>query len=183
VTWETDQYLRLRVWAAGAEEATCRIVRRPAFRFGMATLDDRENDTHNLNGPNTRHSDFVNQPQSFVTKPDPVHSAPKLGTGSAENPSWMMATGNGNAFAARMLDAINGMLLDMLGAIARKGYEDRRRRQAQGQAKAKAEGRCKGRPADVERNEGIARRLTAKMSWNAIQSATAMQPRHHREDS
>lgn len=31
-------------------------------------------------------------------------------------------------FTARMLDAINGMMLDMLAAIARKDYEDRRRR-------------------------------------------------------
>lgn len=38
--------------------------------------------------------------------------------------------GNGNALTARVFDAINGMLLDMLAAIARN--EDRRRRQAQG---------------------------------------------------
>ncbi|EIM73764.1 resolvase [Nitratireductor aquibiodomus RA22] len=35
-------------------------------------------------------------------------------------------------FSARMLDAINGMMLDMLAAIARKDYEDRRRRQCSG---------------------------------------------------
>jgi DNA invertase Pin-like site-specific DNA recombinase len=40
------------------------------------------------------------------------------------------------------------MPLDMLAAVARKDYFDRRRRQAQGQAKAKAEGRYKGRPED-----------------------------------
>ncbi|BCH12068.1 hypothetical protein MesoLj131c_63260 [Mesorhizobium sp. 131-3-5] len=51
-----------------------------------------------------------------------------------------------------MFDAINGMLLDMLAAIARKDYDDRRRRQALGIAKAKAEGRMKGRPEDAERN-------------------------------
>ncbi|BBO06305.1 resolvase [Bradyrhizobium ottawaense] len=86
--------------------------------------------------------------------------------------SWMMAAGNGDEFTARMFDAINGMLLDMLAAIARKDYEDRRRRQAQGQAKAKKEGRYKGRPADTERNAGIARMLGARMSWSAIQAAT-----------
>jgi hypothetical protein len=37
--------------------------------------------------------------------------------------------------------AVNAMMLDMLAAVARKDYEDRRRRQAQGQAKAKAEGK------------------------------------------
>ena len=40
-----------------------------------------------------------------------------------------------------MFEAINGMLLDMLAAGARKDYDDRRRRQAQGQARAKAEAR------------------------------------------
>jgi DNA invertase Pin-like site-specific DNA recombinase len=41
-------------------------------------------------------------------------------------------------FTVRMLGAINPMLLDMLAAIARKDYDDRRRRQAEGIAKAKA---------------------------------------------
>ena len=45
--------------------------------------------------------------------------------------SWTMVTGNGDDFTARMFDAINGILLDMLAAVARKDYDDRRRRQAQ----------------------------------------------------
>jgi DNA invertase Pin-like site-specific DNA recombinase len=53
--------------------------------------------------------------------------------------SWMMATTSTDDFTSRMFEAINGMLLDMLAAAARKDYDDRRRRQAQGQAKAKAE--------------------------------------------
>jgi DNA invertase Pin-like site-specific DNA recombinase len=64
-----------------------------------------------------------------------------------------------------MFEAINGMLLNMLAAVARKDYEDRRRRQAQGQAKAKAEGRYKGRAEDVERNAGIASMIAAGQSW------------------
>ena len=60
--------------------------------------------------------------------------------------SWVMTTGNGDEFTARMFDAINGMLLDMPAAVASKDYEDRRRRQAEGQAKAKAAGVYKGRP-------------------------------------
>jgi len=36
------------------------------------------------------------------------------------------------------------MMLDVLAAVARKDYEDRRRRQAQGQTRAKAEGRYRG---------------------------------------
>jgi DNA invertase Pin-like site-specific DNA recombinase len=86
--------------------------------------------------------------------------------------SWMMATNTADEFTGRMFEAINGMLLDMLAAVARKDYDDRRRRQAQGQAKAKAEGRYKGRPEDVARNAGIAKLLAAGQSWNAIQRVT-----------
>jgi DNA invertase Pin-like site-specific DNA recombinase len=86
--------------------------------------------------------------------------------------SWMMATKTVDEFTGRMFEAINGMLLDMVAAVARKDYDDRRRRQAQGQAKAKAEGRYKGRPEDAERNDGIARMLAARQSWGSIQSAT-----------
>ena len=83
-----------------------------------------------------------------------------------------MATGNGDEFTGRMFDAINGMLLDMLAAVARKDYDDRRRRQAQGQAKAMAEGKYRGRPEDTKRNAGIACMLKANQSWGSIQSAT-----------
>ena len=54
-----------------------------------------------------------------------------------------------------MFAAINAMLLDMLAAVARKDYEDRRRRQAQGIAKAKLDGAYRGRPEDTARLEGI----------------------------
>lgn len=53
-------------------------------------------------------------------------------------------------FTGRMLDAVNNMMLDMLAAIARKDYEQRRERQAQGIVKAKSEGKYKGRPVDTE---------------------------------
>jgi DNA invertase Pin-like site-specific DNA recombinase len=56
-----------------------------------------------------------------------------------------------------MFIAVNAMMLDVLAAVARKDYEDRRRRQAQGQARAKAEGRYKGRQENVDRNKGICR--------------------------
>ncbi|ECA0340933.1 serine recombinase [Salmonella enterica subsp. enterica] len=58
-------------------------------------------------------------------------------------------------FTRSMLRAINGMMLDMLAAIARKDYEDRRRRQAEGISKAKAEGRYRGRVADAQKHELI----------------------------
>lgn len=85
--------------------------------------------------------------------------------------SWMFASAS-DEFTGRMFAAINGMLLDMLAAIARKDYEDRRRRQAQGQAKAKAEGRYKGRAEDTKRNEQIAAMLMKGFSYSEIQSAT-----------
>lgn len=77
----------------------------------------------------------------------------------------MVAPKSSDEFTGRMFEAINAMLLDMLAAVARKDYVDRRRRQAQGQARAKAEGRYKGRPEDVERNAGIGRMLASKQSW------------------
>ncbi len=86
--------------------------------------------------------------------------------------SWMMAKANGDDFTTRMFDALNAMMLDMLAAVARKDYEDRRRRQVQGQAKAKAEGRYKGRKENVARNNGIASMLRAGSSWSQIQAAT-----------
>lgn len=86
--------------------------------------------------------------------------------------SWMMATADKDDIQSRMLDAINGMMLDMLAAIARKDYEDRRRRQAQGIAKAKTEGVYKGRPEDTERNEAIMKMLRAGQSWNTVIKAT-----------
>lgn len=58
-------------------------------------------------------------------------------------------------FTRSMLKAVNGMMLDMLTAIARKDYEDRRRRQAEGISKAKAEGKYRGRAADAQKHELI----------------------------
>ncbi len=54
-----------------------------------------------------------------------------------------------------MLNAINGMMLDMLAAIARKDYEDRRRRQEEGITQAKTAGRFKGSQADLQLHNKI----------------------------
>lgn len=78
----------------------------------------------------------------------------------------------GDEFSARMLDAINGMMLDMLAAIARKDYEDRRRRQAQGIETAKAKGVYRGRPEDEERNAALIKMLKAGMSYQTIIETT-----------
>ena len=85
--------------------------------------------------------------------------------------SWQLAA-PGDEFTARMFAALNAMMLDMLAAVARKDYEDRRRRQAQGIVKAKAAGSYRGRPEDTARNAGIAGMLRSGMSWTAIQEAT-----------
>lgn len=71
-----------------------------------------------------------------------------------------------------MFEAVNAMMLDMLAAISRKDYDDRRRRQAQGIARAKAEGRMKGRPEDAQRNAAIVEMLRRGQSWNSIVKAT-----------
>lgn len=72
-------------------------------------------------------------------------------------------------FTSAIIGAVNGMLLDMLAAIARKDYEDRRRRQAQGIAKAKSESKYKGRKPDYARRQAVARLLEAESSWSDIQ--------------
>jgi DNA invertase Pin-like site-specific DNA recombinase len=84
--------------------------------------------------------------------------------------SWQLADAK-DEFTSRMFGAINGMLLDMLAAISRKDYDDRRRRAAQGIAKAKAEGKYRGRPPNEARNSGIAGMLKSGMSWSEIQAA------------
>jgi len=92
--------------------------------------------------------------------------------------SWLMAKAETDPFSSRMFEAINNLMLDMLAAIARKDYEDRRRRQAQGIAKAKAAQDSKGRPKyrgrveNEERNKAIVAMLEAGQSWSGIIAAT-----------
>ncbi len=86
--------------------------------------------------------------------------------------SHQLIQGGADEFSARMMDAINGMMLDMLAAIARKDYEDRRRRQAQGIETAKTKGVYRGRPEDEKRNAAITAMLKSGQSWNSIIAAT-----------
>ena len=72
-------------------------------------------------------------------------------------------------FTGRMLSAINDLMFDMLAAIARKDYEDRRRRQKEGVVKAKSEGRYPGRPSDVALQLKIEGLLVDKKSYDYIQ--------------
>jgi len=75
-------------------------------------------------------------------------------------------------FMSSVLQAINSMMLDMLAAIARKDYEDRRNRQMQGIARAKAEGKYLGRRKDMEKRKIIASLLESGHSYSDIQKMT-----------
>ncbi|HHG3252298.1 TPA: recombinase family protein [Vibrio parahaemolyticus] len=76
-------------------------------------------------------------------------------------------------FTSAMLNAINGMMMDMLAAIARKDYQDRRRRQAEGIEKAKAEGKYRGRQPNLELHERIYQlRVVHKLSINETAKLT-----------
>jgi DNA invertase Pin-like site-specific DNA recombinase len=86
--------------------------------------------------------------------------------------SWLMFQAEPDDFTARLFDAVNAMMLDVLAAVSRKDYEDRRRRQAQGIAKAKSEGLYKGRPTDRKRHADIAALLAAGHTWTFVQRTT-----------
>ena len=71
-------------------------------------------------------------------------------------------------FTSAMFRAINNMMLDMLAAIARKDYQDRRRRQVQGIERAKKEGFYRGRRPDLDMHEKIIQlRVHNQLSVNA----------------
>lgn len=84
--------------------------------------------------------------------------------------TWMHLNTVSNQFDARMFAAINEMLIDMLAAIARRDYEQRRERQKQGIAKALAAGKYRGRRIDKKRYEAINNLLSAGSSWSVIQA-------------
>ena len=84
--------------------------------------------------------------------------------------SWQSI--NSDETTSRIMSAVNNMLLDMLAAIARKDYTDRRRRQSQGIATAKSNGLYKGRQEDTKRNSAIADMLSKGVKWSDIQEAT-----------
>jgi DNA invertase Pin-like site-specific DNA recombinase len=59
--------------------------------------------------------------------------------------------------------------LDMLAAIAKKDYEDRRNRQQQAVARAKAEGKYLGRKKDTEKRKIITSLLKSGLSYSETQ--------------
>ncbi len=101
-------------------------------------------------------------------------SEKKLSIVSKELPTSYMAlqSESRTEFMSSVLQAINSMMLDMLAAIARKDYEDRRNRQMQGIARAKAEGKYSGRRKDTEKRKIIASLLKSGHSYSEIQGMT-----------
>ena len=81
----------------------------------------------------------------------------------------LMDAETSESFQGRILDAINGMLLDMLAAVSRKDYEDRRRRQSEGIARAKELGRFKGRPVDTDQRLKIMELRMKGFSYSDIE--------------
>lgn len=88
--------------------------------------------------------------------------------------SHMFMNQSGDEFTARMMDAINGMLLDMLAAIARKDYIDRRKRQRQGIEAAVKRGAYTGRKPDVEKHEQIITLRKAGITIDGIVKMTGI---------
>ena len=99
-------------------------------------------------------------------------SEKKLAVVSKELPTSYMALKleSSTEFMSSVLQAINSMMLDMLAAIARKDYEDRRSRQMQGIARAKAEGKYSGRRKDTEKRKIIVSLLKSGHSYSEIQA-------------
>ncbi len=95
-------------------------------------------------------------------------------------PTSHMMVQASDEMTSRMMDALNAMMLDMLAAIARKDYEDRRRRAQQGIAKAKArdgelpkeQRTYKGRTENTERNRAILAMLDRGTPWSEVITAT-----------
>ena len=84
--------------------------------------------------------------------------------------SWMaLKSSDSTEFTTSIIQAVNGMLLDMLAAVARKDYEDRRRRQLEGIQRAREQGKYVGRRPDLERRKSVEALLLAGRSYTDIQ--------------
>ncbi len=84
-------------------------------------------------------------------------------------PTSHMNLNTGDDVTASIMKAINNMIIDIMAAMARKDYLQRRERAAQGMAKAKAKGKLTGRKADTATNDKATKLLQGgKHSWNEI---------------
>jgi DNA invertase Pin-like site-specific DNA recombinase len=87
---------------------------------------------------------------------------------SLDLPTSHSMLNNTDEFTDRMFTAINKMMLDMLAAVARKDYIDRRKRQQQGIDRAKRAGLYKGRRVDNDLRDKIKGLLLLGKSYNEI---------------
>lgn len=78
-----------------------------------------------------------------------------------------MSAKTGDEFTQRMLGAISGLMVEMMAAIARKDYEQRRQRQAQGIEKARAAGKYRGRQPDEDLHKRVRELLAHGMGIRA----------------
>lgn len=71
-------------------------------------------------------------------------------------------------FTNHMLTALNQLMLEILAAMARKDYQDRRRRQAEGIDEARGKRIYKGRGENTELHQNIRLFLSEGKSYNRI---------------
>lgn len=110
-----------------------------------------------------KHEDWLILKQKLASKQLAIVS-PELPT------SWLaLEKKDTTGFTDSILRAVNSMMLDMLAAVARKDYEDRRRRQSQGIEKARVEGKYQGRKPDLKKRKHIAGLLSTGHSYSEIQ--------------
>ena len=83
-------------------------------------------------------------------------------------PSTHILTDINNELTDSIIAAMNGMLIDILAAVAHQDYITRRVRQRQGIDKAKAKGKYKGRPANKDMHERVLKMLTNGFSYREI---------------
>lgn len=86
--------------------------------------------------------------------------------------TWSQAKSSADDFDNRILSAINDMLIEMLAAIARRDYEQRRERQAQGIKQAKKNNAYSnvGRKKDLERYKAINRLISSGCTWSEVEN-------------
>lgn len=82
----------------------------------------------------------------------------------------VMSAGDGQEITDRILDVINGMMVDMMAAIACKDCGDRRRRQAEDIKKASVAGSYKGRPINEKLHRDIGELVEDGLSIRNIAS-------------
>ena len=97
-----------------------------------------------------------------------IIKAKKLKIVSLDLPTSHQFIEHNDEFTNRMLTAINDLMLDMLAAVARKDYQDRRRRQTEGIVKAKGQGLYKGRRENAELHKKVKLLLSENKSYNMI---------------